>query len=188
MGLTWARSRFSYSSSCRRKPRFGLAQGLAALTAARQSTQPRLVTVMRYATTRVTLRDTPATLEEWRTESPQSVPFSVFLSGSMKAFYPCSCSTVKGICRVIYKLPFACLTQIQATCLIPKLSVLFIENIYIYKKNISMWSIIKTANRVFSVPASHQWTRQPPPCSRESWMKTMLSLKYGILKDKWNPK
>lgn len=44
--LTSVSSVFSNSSSCRRKPRFGPAHGRAALTAARDSTQPRPVTVM----------------------------------------------------------------------------------------------------------------------------------------------
>ena len=62
--LTCATSCFSNSSSWRRKPKLGEAHGLAALTAARDSTQPRPVTVMMYAPTRVTLRDTPATLKD----------------------------------------------------------------------------------------------------------------------------
>lgn len=46
VSLTSASSVFSNSSSCRRKPRLGPAHGRAALTAARDSTQPRPVTVM----------------------------------------------------------------------------------------------------------------------------------------------
>lgn len=65
--LTCVSSVFSNSSSCRRKPRLGPAHGLDALTAARDSTHPRPVTVMMYATTRVTLRDTPATLRAQNT-------------------------------------------------------------------------------------------------------------------------
>lgn len=66
VGYTWSTSCFSKSCSCLWKPMLGLAQDLAALTTDSASSQPKSVMVMMYATTNVTLLETPARLHEKR--------------------------------------------------------------------------------------------------------------------------